>query len=78
MIYMYIILAANCDPTVIELNTNGYYEIEAGNAINPGQDADVNTVVKFVCDAGYELYGSLRSYCKHTGWSDPKPECRRE
>ena len=78
MRYMYIISAANCVPSEIELSINGNYTVEAGNPIVPGNDVDVNTVVKFTCDAGYELYGSLRSYCKHTGWSDPKPECRRE
>ena len=78
MINAFIIIAATCVAAEIQLDTNGNYTVEAGNAISPGAGVDVNTVVKFECDPGYELYGSLRSYCQHSGWSDPKPECHRE
>ena len=54
---------------------NGNYEVEAGNEITR-TTVDFDTVVKFVCNPGYELIGSIRSHCRNQGWSDPKPECR--
>ena len=72
-----IIAAATCQASDIQLTINGHYEVEAGNEITP-RLVDVNTVVLFVCNSGFELVGSQRSYCRKTGWSDLMPQCQRK
>ena len=66
--------ASACDANDIENILHGDYEVEAGNNITRDK-VDFDTVVKFVCEPGYELKGSLRSHCTNQGWSDPKPQC---
>ena len=57
--------------------SHGTYMVEAGNEITVAS-VDFGTVVKFSCDAGYELVGSLRSHCRNEGWSDQRPTCQSE
>ena len=38
-----------------------------------------NDRARFICDAGYELYGSASSTCRSTGeWDSDIPMCRRK
>ena len=71
---LFLSSAATCEAAAIQGVANGKYQVEAGNDITR-ESVDFDTVVKFVCDAGYELKGSLRSHCTNQGWSNPKPEC---
>lgn len=75
--YCFVFSAATCQASDIEGVSHGYYRVEAGNNITQST-VDFNTIVKFECDPGYELRGSLRTHCRENGWSDPKPECTRK
>lgn len=69
--------AAACDSLDDDYLQNGYFLIVEGNNFT-STDADVNVVVKFFCDDGYELVGPVISYCTIAGWTHEEngPSCQ--
>jgi len=69
------IAAAGCSGLADDMLEFGSLEVIAGNGFTTSQ-ADIDTVVEFSCNPGFELLGPVRKRCTSIGWTpDDDPTC---
>ena len=71
------IVAASCPALADDMLEFGSLDVIAGNEFTTPQ-ADIDTVVQFSCNPGFELLGPVRKRCTSTGWTPvDNPTCQR-
>ncbi|WAQ95238.1 FBP1-like protein [Mya arenaria] len=69
--------SSSCKALPEDLVQNGGLKVIGGNDFS-GASADFNTVVQFFCNDGYEMVGTVRTYCNIDGWThgNSPPTCK--